>query len=230
MPAVVTLAEVEHQASSCVRCPLARGRTTVVFGEGSPDADLLIVGEGPGRDEDLQGRPFVGRSGKLLDRLLLEELAMDRAECYIANVVKCRPPGNRDPHPDEIAACRPWLEAQMDLIAPRVVLTLGNFSTKLLLGTTEGIRRTRGRTYPLAADGPVLVPTYHPAAALRGGGEVLAEMRADLVRVKEALRRPPRPPRPGPGAGPEGNAARPGRRGSATGGDRPGEASAGVAR
>jgi uracil-DNA glycosylase family 4 len=186
--AVVTLAEVEQEAMACVRCPLAAGRTTVVFGEGSPDADLLIVGEGPGREEDLQGRPFVGRSGKLLDRLLLEELGMMRSACYIANVVKCRPPGNRDPQPDEIDACRPWLEAQVSLIAPRVVLTLGNFSTKLLLGTSEGIRKTRGRRYPFGSPGAVLVPTYHPAAALRGGGEVLAEMRADFVRAKEALR------------------------------------------
>jgi uracil-DNA glycosylase len=184
---VATLAEVEQQALACVRCPLARGRTQVVFGEGAPDADLLVVGEGPGRDEDLQGRPFVGRSGKLLDRLLLEELGMNRSDCYIANVVKCRPPGNRDPLPDEIAACRPWLEAQVQLIEPRVVLTLGNFSTKLLLDTTEGIRRARGRTYPGGPGGAVLVPTYHPAAALRGGGEVLAEMRADFVRAKEAL-------------------------------------------
>jgi DNA polymerase len=186
---VVTLAEVEQEASACVRCPLSRGRTTVVFGEGAPHADLLVVGEGPGRDEDLQGRPFVGRSGRLLDRLLLEELGMPRSSCYIANVVKCRPPGNRDPQPDEIAACRPWLEAQVELIAPSVVLTLGNFSTKLLLNTTDGIRRTRGRVYPFGDTGVVLVPTYHPAAALRGGGEVLAEMRADFVRAKEALAR-----------------------------------------
>jgi DNA polymerase len=211
---VVTLAEVELRASSCVRCPLARGRTNVVFGEGASDADLLVVGEGPGRDEDLQGRPFVGRSGKLLDRLLFEELGMTRSECYIANVVKCRPPGNRDPQPDEIAACRPWLETQVDLIAPKVVLTLGNFSTKLLLGTSEGIRMTRGRTYPLGAGGAVLVPTYHPAFALRGGGEIVAEMRADLVRVKEALRGasrpgPVRPPGSRGPAAPSGAAAAP---------------------
>jgi DNA polymerase len=202
---VVTLAEVGQEASSCVRCRLSDGRTHVVFGEGAPHADLLVVGEGPGRDEDLQGRPFVGRSGRLLDRLLNEELGMARSDCYIANVVKCRPPGNRDPQPDEIEACRPWLEAQMTLIAPRVVLTLGNFSTRLLLGTNEGIRRTRGRTYTLR-DGIALVPTYHPAAALRGGGEVLAEMRADLVRAKDALRG--RPERPGAGVGgPPGGAA-----------------------
>jgi DNA polymerase len=184
---VPTLATLSDEASGCRRCPLAAGRTTVVFGEGNPDADLLVVGEGPGREEDLQGRPFVGRSGKLLDRLLLEEVGVAREQVYIANVVKCRPPGNRDPLPDEIAACRPWLAAQVELIRPRVVLTLGNFSTKLLLETTEGIRRTRGRVYPWGSAGAVLVPTYHPAAALRGGWVVLAEMRADFVRAKEAL-------------------------------------------
>ncbi len=182
-----TLAVLRQDALHCVRCPLSKGRTTVVFGEGDPDAGLLIIGEGPGREEDLQGRPFVGRSGQLLDRLLLEEMGLDRSAVYIANVVKCRPPGNRDPLPDEIAACRPWLEAQIELIGPRVVLTLGNFSTKLLLETTDGIRRTRGRVYPFGREGAVLVPTYHPAAALRSGGEVLAEMRADFVRAKEAL-------------------------------------------
>jgi DNA polymerase len=161
----------------------------VVFGEGDPDADLMIVGEGPGRDEDLQGLPFVGRSGKLLDRLLMEEMGLDRAQVFVTNTVKCRPPGNRDPLPNEIEACRPWLEAQVELIRPKVLLTLGNFATKLLLNTTEGIRKIRGRTYPWGNSGALLVPTYHPAAALRGGGEVLAEMRADLVRAKEALRR-----------------------------------------
>ncbi len=184
---VSTLAAVREEALQCERCPLARGRTTVVFGEGDANADLMVVGEGPGHDEDLQGRPFVGRSGKLLDRLLVEEIGMRRESVYIANVVKCRPPGNRDPLPAEIDACRPWLEAQVELIRPQVVLTLGNFSTKLLLQTTDGIRLTRGRVYPWGSTGAVLVPTYHPAAALRGGGEVLAEMRADFVRAKEAL-------------------------------------------
>jgi DNA polymerase len=184
---VPTLADVEQEARSCRRCPLSNGRTTVVFGEGSPTADLMVVGEGPGREEDLQGRPFVGRSGQLLDRLLLEELGVERSAVYIANVVKCRPPGNRDPLPEEIDACRPWLETQLDLIRPRVILTLGNFATRWLLGTAEGIRRLRGRVYPASRPGIVIVPTYHPAAALRGGGEVLAEMRADFVRAKEAL-------------------------------------------
>jgi uracil-DNA glycosylase len=184
---VSTLAAVREEALRCERCPLARGRTTVVFGEGDPDADLMVVGEGPGHDEDLQGRPFVGRSGKLLDRLLFEEIGVARESVYIANVVKCRPPGNRDPLPLEIEACRPWLEAQVELIRPKVVLTLGNFSTKLLLQTTDGIRLTRGRVYSWGSTGAQLVPTYHPAFALRGGGEVLAEMRADFVRAKEAL-------------------------------------------
>src|SRR5580704_10713408 len=182
-----TLVELQQEALSCTRCPLAAGRTTVVFGEGDPNANLMVVGEGPGRDEDLQGRPFVGRSGQLLDRLLAEEAGLRRGQVYIANVVKCRPPGNRDPLPEEIAACRPFLDQQVALIAPRVVVTLGNFATRLLLDTTEGITRLRGRSFSFGTDGAVLMPTYHPAAALRGGGEVVARMRADFVRARAAL-------------------------------------------
>lgn len=182
------LVEVRRRALGCTLCPLAAGRTTVVFGEGDPDAGLMVVGEGPGREEDLQGRPFVGRSGQLLDKLLLEEAGLRREQVYIANVVKCRPPNNRDPHPDEIAACRPYLDRQVELIAPVVLLTLGNFATKTLLATSEGITRLRGRTYPWPAGGPtIVVPTFHPAAALRGGGEVVARMRADFVRARQAL-------------------------------------------
>ena len=179
------LASVAASASGCNRCRLSEGRTQVVFGTGSPSADLLFVGEGPGAEEDARGLPFVGRSGKLLDRLVLEEVGLRRDQCYIANVVKCRPPGNRDPRPDEVEACRPWLDQQLDFLSPKVVVTLGNFATKALLGTTHGITRVRGRTYPWR--GGVLVPTYHPAAVLRGGGETLAQMRADLVRAKLAL-------------------------------------------
>lgn len=182
------------EASGCTRCALATGRTQVVFGEGDPAASLMVVGEAPGRDEDRLGRPFVGRSGQLLDRLLAEEAGLRRDQVYIANVVKCRPPDNRDPRPEEIAACRPYLQEQVRLIRPRVVLTLGNFSTQLLLATKRGITQLRGRTYPwtdpsgdLAVPGTVVVPTFHPAAALRGGGDVLAPMRADFVRVKEVL-------------------------------------------
>ena len=182
---MVTLAELGTEASTCTRCALASGRTQVVFGVGDPHADLMFVGEGPGREEDLAGEPFVGRSGKLLDKLLRQEIGLERAACYIANVVKCRPPGNRDPLPDEIAACRPFLDRQIELIAPVVVVTLGNFATRLLLDTTEGIRKLRGKAYPYRSGH--LVPTYHPAAALRGGAEVVAEMRADLVRAKELL-------------------------------------------
>src|ERR1700730_5125321 len=122
----------------------------------------MFVGEAPGRDEDLQGEPFVGRSGKLLDRLVLEELGVDRSRFYIANVVKCRPPDNRDPRPDEIPACRPYLAAQLELIAPVVVVSLGNFATKLLLDTDQGITKVRGSSYPMGSSR--LVPTYHPAA------------------------------------------------------------------
>jgi len=156
-----------------------------VFGVGDPHADLMFVGEGPGAQEDLQGEPFVGRSGQLLDRLVHEEIGLTRDRFYIANAVKCRPPGNRDPQPAEIAACRPWLESQIALIDPGVVVTLGNFATKLLLDTTEGITRVRGRAYPFRTG--MLVPTFHPAAALRSGAMTVAHMRADLVRAKQIL-------------------------------------------
>lgn len=149
----------------------------------------MFVGEGPGRDEDLAGEPFVGRSGHLLDRLIVEELELSRGACYIANVVKCRPPGNRDPLPDEVATCRHFLEDQVRLVAPRVVVTLGNFATQTILDTTEGITRLRGCSYPFGQT--VVVPTFHPAAALRGGGMVLAQMRADFVRAKFVLRGAP---------------------------------------
>jgi len=181
----VALRALEHEAMSCVACRLADGRTTVVFGVGDPDADLMFVGEGPGREEDLKGEPFVGRSGRLLDQLVAEELGRTRQQCYIANVVKCRPPGNRDPADDEVATCRHFLDDQIATIGPRVIVTLGNFAARALLRTTEGVTRLRGRSYPFR-DG-VLVPTFHPAAALRGGGVVLAQMRADLVRAKHAL-------------------------------------------
>ncbi len=179
------LAALAREAAGCVRCPLSTTRTQVVFGVGDPSADLMFVGEAPGRDEDLQGEPFVGRSGRLLDRLVAEEIGVDRSRVYIANVVKCRPPDNRDPKPDEIASCRPYLAAQLELIRPMVVVTLGNFATRLLLETDQGITKVRGVSYPMGAF--QLVPTYHPAAALRGGGVVMAEMRADLIRAKQLL-------------------------------------------
>lgn len=173
------------QASTCTRCDLASTRTQVVFGVGSPKADLLFIGEGPGANEDLQGEPFVGRSGKLLDTLVSEELGMDRSMFYIANVVKCRPPNNRDPKPVEIDACWGWLQQQIEIIDPKVIMTLGNFSTRTLLQTKEGITRLRGRVHPFGDRW--LVPTFHPAAALRQGADTVAKMRSDLIRAKRAL-------------------------------------------
>ena len=183
----LTLAEVAAEAADCTKCGLAGGRTQVVFGMGNPSADLMFVGEGPGAEEDKQGLPFVGRSGKLLDRLMAEEIGLNRDSCYIANVVKCRPPDNRDPKPDEIAACRPWLERQVELIAPKVVVTLGNFSSKLLLDTTTGITKLRGQSFPMPNADAVIIPTFHPAAILRGGGLQEAQMRSDLVRARLAM-------------------------------------------
>lgn len=185
------MAELASVAAQCTRCPqLVESRTNVVFGSGDDRAPLMFVGEAPGRDEDLTGLPFVGRSGKLLDELMLTELGVTRDRCYIANTLKCRPPANRDPLPEENDNCRPYLDGQLDLIKPKVVITLGNFATKLLLlgdpRAKEGITKLRGKTYPWR--GGVLVPTFHPAAALRSGGETLAGMRADFVRAKLALR------------------------------------------
>ena len=173
------------EASTCPRCDLAVTRTQVVFGDGDPHADLLLVGEGPGADEDRLGVPFVGRSGQLLTRLVEEEVGLTRDRCYTTNIVKCRPPGNRDPKPHEAAACAPWLEGQLELIAPKVVVTFGNVATRRLLGTREGITALRGRTHPWR--GATLVPTFHPAAALRGGPGTVAAMREDLARAREAL-------------------------------------------
>lgn len=188
---MVTLAEVAAEAATCTKCELASTRTQVVFGTGRENTPLVIVGEAPGKDEDEQGEPFVGRSGKLLDQVMQEELGVTRDRVAIVNTVKCRPPGNRDPLPAEISACNPWLEQQLDLLAPAVVITLGNFSTKLLLlGDTkakEGITKLRGKSYPWR-NGAVLVPTFHPSAVLRsGGGQPLAQMRADFIRAKQAL-------------------------------------------
>lgn len=179
------LGALANEASTCPRCDLARTRTQVVFGDGDPHADLLLVGEGPGAEEDRLGVPFVGRSGQLLTRLVEEEVGLSRDRCYTTNTVKCRPPGNRDPRPQEAAACAPWLEGQLDLIAPRVVVTFGNVATRRLLGTKEGITTLRGRTHPWR--GVDLVPTFHPAAALRGGPTVVAAMREDLAVVRNLL-------------------------------------------
>jgi DNA polymerase len=179
------LEQLALEASGCTRCRLSETRNQVVFGVGDPAADLVFVGEGPGAEEDRVGEPFVGRSGKLLDQLVVEEMGLTRDRFYIANVVKCRPPGNRDPRPDEIAACNDYLEGQIDLIAPKVVVTVGRFAAQTLLGSSDGINKLRGRSYPFRTG--VLIPTFHPAAALRGGAQVTTKMRADLVRAKLAI-------------------------------------------
>lgn len=162
------LATQERQLQGCTRCKLCESRSTVVFGSGNPRARLMVVGEGPGEEEDRQGKPFVGRAGQLLTRML-ESVGFDRErDCYIANVVKCRPDRNRNPEPDEVAACNPFLMAQIDSVRPAVLLALGNFAAQTLLGTREGITRLRGRAYDYR--GAVLVPTFHPAFLLRNPG------------------------------------------------------------
>jgi DNA polymerase len=187
---VTELEAVAAEAAGCTRCRLHQSRTQVVFGEGDPHADLMFVGEAPGFHEDRQGVPFVGPSGQLLNRLL-EGIGLRRQDVYIANVVKSRPPGNRDPQPDEIAACRPWLDAQIRLVDPKVVVTLGNFAARTLLETTTGITRLRGQTYPF--QGRVLLPTFHPAAALHAQGRrtagpsPLEAMEADFRVLAELL-------------------------------------------
>ena len=186
-PPMSALAELRIAAEACTRCRLAESRTNVVFGAGADDADLMFVGEAPGRNEDLAGQPFVGAAGRLLDTLLAE-VGIPRDRTYIANVLKCRPPGNRDPLPDEIDACKGHLRGQLEMIDPTVVVTLGNFASKLLLKTETGITRLRGRAYPWW-QGKTVIPTYHPAAALRGGDRITDLMRSDFHLMREHMER-----------------------------------------
>jgi DNA polymerase len=191
---------LRERAMSCRECRLAETRTHVVFGVGDLDARLMLVGEAPGQNEDLQGEPFVGAAGRLLDELLAG-IGLERSQVYIANVLKCRPPGNRDPLSDEIDSCKEYLREQIRMIGPDVVVTLGNFATKLLLRTETGITRLRGvpRAWWLGA---TLIPTFHPAAALRGGDRVNEQMREDfaLIRVELDSRASPTA-EPGPSDG-----------------------------
>jgi uracil-DNA glycosylase len=183
------LVEVYNQASVCELCPLAETRNTVVFGAGNADADLMFVGEAPGAEEDRQGLPFVGRAGGLLTALL-EGIGLKREDVFIANVLKCRPPGNRDPQPEEIDTCRPYLERQVELIEPRIIGTLGNFATKLLTGNPTGITRVRGTAQEHVMGGrPVyLLPLFHPAAGLRTPA-VADQLRQDFELIPELLER-----------------------------------------
>ena len=163
-PAGETLDDIRRDLGECTRCKLHAGRTTLVFGVGNPDADLVFVGEGPGRDEDLQGVPFVGRAGQLLTKIIAS-IGLTRDEVYIANVVKCRPPGNRNPEPDEVQTCEPFLFQQLDVIRPRVVVALGAFAVRTLLHSEQSISRLRGQVFDYR--GAKLVPTFHPAFLLR---------------------------------------------------------------
>jgi DNA polymerase len=181
------LEELQQEASGCTRCRLAEGRTQVVFGVGNPDADLMFVGEAPGFHEDKQGFPFVGQAGKLLDKLLAG-IGLTRADVYVANVLKCRPPGNRDPMPDEIEQCEGYLFRQIELIEPKLVATLGNFATKLLSGKPLGITRVHGQEQrtTLAGRSLLLYPLYHPAAALYTPA-MLKVLESDFARLPELI-------------------------------------------
>jgi uracil-DNA glycosylase family 4 len=184
------LVELFRQASTCERCPLHHGRNSVVFGAGNSNADLMFVGEAPGAEEDRQGLPFVGRAGKLLTELL-QGIGLARDDVFITNVLMCRPPGNRDPQPEEIESCRPYLLRKVELIEPRVICTLGNFATKLLTGNRAGITRVRGTPQERLIGGRsvFLLPIFHPAAALRT--PAMAEtLRADFAMLPELLERP----------------------------------------
>ncbi len=188
---------VRSQALVCTRCTLAQGRTQVVWAAGNLDSEVLFIGEAPGFHEDKEGVPFVGAAGKLLDTLM-GEVGLDRSKVAIVNVLKCRPPGNRDPLPDEIESCRPYLEAQLEHMRPAVIVTLGNFATRFMLEQQIGITRARGQRF--SKRGATVIPTFHPAAALRGGKfngvSTIDAMRQDFGLVRRTLDERARPPEP----------------------------------
>jgi DNA polymerase len=183
-----TLAAVRETLGECTRCRLHQGRTRLVFGDGNPDAELLFVGEGPGEQEDLQGVPFVGRAGELLTRMIERGLGIPRSAVYICNIVKCRPPGNRTPLADEVSTCRPFLDGQIDAVAPKVIVTLGKPASSLLLGREISITRVRGIWHEYR--GTPVMPTFHPAFVLRQYTEenrrlVWQDLRAALERARQ---------------------------------------------
>jgi DNA polymerase len=179
---------IKAQALTCTRCRLAETRAQVVWAAGDLSSEVLFIGEGPGFHEDQQGEPFVGAAGQLLDKLLAE-VGTDRSKVAIVNVIKCRPPGNRDPLPDEIEACRPYLEAQLDFMRPLVIITLGNFATRFITGLQIGITKARGQRFEYKD--AIVIPTFHPAAALRGGRfggmSPVDAIREDFQLVGQAL-------------------------------------------
>ena len=178
------LVAVRTNIGDCTRCKLhAQGRKQIVFGVGNPEADLMFVGEAPGADEDAQGIPFVGRAGQLLTKII-EAIGLKREDVYIANVIKCRPPGNRNPEPDEVETCEPFLFQQIDIIKPKVIVALGKFGAQTLLRTLDPISRLRGRVYIFR--GAKLVPTFHPAYVLRNPSSK-REVWEDMKLVKKLL-------------------------------------------
>jgi DNA polymerase len=195
-PPSLTLEQVRQDLGDCRRCRLAEGRRNLVFGEGAPDADLMFIGEAPGGEEDQQGRPFVGPAGQLLTKMI-KAMGLERDEVYIGNIIKCRPPRNRDPNPDEIDTCEPFLRRQIDVIKPRVIIALGAFAARTLLRTESGISQLRGRFHTY--HGIPLMPTFHPAFLLRNPErkrpvwEDLKLVMAEMDRL--GLRRRRTPPR-----------------------------------
>ncbi len=183
---ILTLADVQKELGDCKRCKLHRTRRTIVFGEGNPKASLMLIGEGPGYDEDVQGRPFVGKAGQLLTKIL-QSINLPREEVYITNIIKCRPPQNRNPEPDEIRSCNPFLAKQITAVRPKIICALGSFSAQTLLQTDTKITALRGRLYDL--EGIKVIPTYHPAFLLRNPErkrEVWEDMKkiADLMQTR----------------------------------------------
>jgi uracil-DNA glycosylase len=179
-----TLEDVRNELGDCRRCKLHRTRKTLVFGEGNPKATLMFVGEGPGYDEDVQGRPFVGKAGQLLTKII-QSIQFQREDVYIANIVKCRPPQNRNPEPDEIRTCSPFLLRQIQAVQPRIICALGTFAAQTLLNTTASITALRGRIHHQA--GIKVIPTYHPAFLLRNPNKK-REVWEDMKRLLEHLR------------------------------------------
>jgi len=176
------LTALEMEVRRCMRCRLHKGRRKVVFGVGNPNADIMFVGEGPGEEEDKEGEPFVGRAGQLLTSIM-ESIGIRREDVYITNVLKCRPPGNRDPLPDEIQACKPYLLKQIELISPKVICALGNFAAQTILGVKVPISHLRGRVHTVSISGRKVgvVPTYHPAACLRA--QSLSHMMVEDIKL-----------------------------------------------
>lgn len=189
VPEFSDLGALREYLGDCMRCSLGPTRTKLVFGAGDPHAGLMFIGEAPGKNEDLQGEPFVGAAGKLLDELLAS-IGLDRSQVYIANVLKCRPPGNRDPLPEEVELCTPYLAEQVRLVDPRVIATLGNHATRYILGTDRGITTLRGRLFHV--DGHRVVPIFHPAAALYDQSK-RAVLFEDFKRLRTVLDMPDMP-------------------------------------